>query len=55
MTSFNRVLKCISNVNHCVIDDVELRQLSNGSECLHIYVRLKKGHKHHCPICGIMW
>ena len=52
MTSFNRVLKCISNVNHCVIDDVELRQLSDGSECLHIYVRLKKGHKHHCPICG---
>lgn len=52
MTHMPSLFKRLINVNSCVIEDSDLRVNPNDqSNELHIYVRLKRGQNHRCPIC----
>ena len=52
MISASTLAKIFCDVNHSVVEDINLHQHSDGTKCIIIDLRPYKREQHLCPVCG---
>ena len=52
MISTSTLARIFCDVNHSVVEDINLHQHSDGTKCIIIDLRPYKREQHLCPVCG---